>query len=245
MIFAWYRYCFAHYFSFSGRASRAQYWSFTLVNMAVLIGFALLANYLEAPEMNADGEVIGDTVQHPLSALILGTIYFLYCLAIFFPTLSATVRRLHDRNHSGFWVLAQFIPVLNFVVFIFMILPSSPFPNNYGARAPRDPDDSVPRLEPNYYNLYSNVNIPQTPTSEENPREKSVMTQIKEHSKNIKEGSALDVLMKEDLPNADAQAGVEVVKDPEAKPTTGNSETHRPMGANESGLVSLLNKLSK
>ncbi len=32
MFFQWYRYCFSKYFTFQGRASRTEYWSFTIIN---------------------------------------------------------------------------------------------------------------------------------------------------------------------------------------------------------------------
>ena len=45
---------------------------------------------------------------------ILGAIFILGTLP---ASLSVTARRLHDRGHSGWWIIGLFIPILNFVVF--------------------------------------------------------------------------------------------------------------------------------
>ena len=39
MFFQWYRYCFSKYFTFQGRASRTEYWSFTIINLLILWAF--------------------------------------------------------------------------------------------------------------------------------------------------------------------------------------------------------------
>lgn len=57
----------------------------------------------------------------------------IYTLAVFFPTLAVTVRRLHDINRSGWWYLLNFIPVIGvLIIFIFLLLDSTPGDNNYG-----------------------------------------------------------------------------------------------------------------
>jgi uncharacterized membrane protein YhaH (DUF805 family) len=43
---------------------------------------------------------------------------------MFLPSLSITVRRLHDIGKSGWWVLMGFIPLLNLVLLILLVLPS-------------------------------------------------------------------------------------------------------------------------
>ena len=56
------------------------------------------------------------------------------------PSAAVTVRRLHDRDMSGWWYLgylvASFIPLLNFIAMIaflvIMFLDGTPGPNRYG-----------------------------------------------------------------------------------------------------------------
>ena len=47
-------------------------------------------------------------------------------------TLSATVRRLHDTNKSGWYVLIFLIPLIGLIVFVFLILPGDNKKNKYG-----------------------------------------------------------------------------------------------------------------
>ncbi|MDL2223732.1 DUF805 domain-containing protein [Bacteroidales bacterium OttesenSCG-928-M06] len=78
------------YADFSGRARRKEYWMFSL--FAILFG--MIAATLDA--------IIGS----------YGIIYSLYGLAILLPSLAISVRRLHDINKSGWWLLISFIPLI-------------------------------------------------------------------------------------------------------------------------------------
>ena len=54
-------------------------------------------------------------------------------LATIIPSLAIWVRRLHDTDRSGWWLLLIFIPVLGAIVlFIFSVLESTPGDNSYG-----------------------------------------------------------------------------------------------------------------
>lgn len=75
--------CFQKYITFRGRASRSEYWWFFVFCM--LVGF--VGGFLEAA-MGRDGAVLSGLVS----------------LATFLPSLSVTVRRLHDTDRSGWWV---------------------------------------------------------------------------------------------------------------------------------------------
>jgi uncharacterized membrane protein YhaH (DUF805 family) len=85
--------CFQNYVTFRGRASRSEYWWFFL--FCLLLGF--VGGFLEAV-MGRDGAALSGLVS----------------LATFLPSLSVTVRRLHDTDRSGWWVggfYLAFIPV--------------------------------------------------------------------------------------------------------------------------------------
>ncbi len=131
-MFGWYRYCLRHYATFSGRASRAEFWSFTLLNF--LISIILLCF--------VDSSTDEDT--HALLACLTT----LFWLVILIPSWAVTVRRLHDRDHSGLWFFAQFIPFIDLVVILFLLLGSLPSPNQYGSRAPRYPTDEIGQIPP-------------------------------------------------------------------------------------------------
>lgn len=232
-MFQWYAYCFKNFFNFNGRASRSEYWSFTLINIIVYTIFGFLSRWTDTP-VPGDVNKVPFVPEDPDLAIIFGSLYFVFSLAIIIPTIAVTVRRLHDRDHSGLWVVAQFIPLLNLVVLIFVLLPSLPYPNKYGSRAPASPSDIVP---PVAYNPYGYSPINQIPSSaQENVQEKA-MTKVNVDPNQVATGSLMDEIMKEETPNADTQAGIEPV-------VSSKSDTHRAMGAKESSLVAKLKKLS-
>lgn len=82
--------CFAKYGVFGGRASRAEFWYFQLfVALGMLAIVVVAANAQE-------------------TAWTMGAFGSAFYLAILLPGLAVTVRRLHDRNRSGWhywWVL--------------------------------------------------------------------------------------------------------------------------------------------
>jgi uncharacterized membrane protein YhaH (DUF805 family) len=99
-----------NYVGFQGRARRAEFWQFTLVSVVISIVL----------------DAIGAAAKFPL----LGS---LYGLAVLLPTLAVTVRRLHDTDRSGWWVLLDIIPIVGWiVVLVFLCLDSTPGANKYG-----------------------------------------------------------------------------------------------------------------
>ncbi|HVD38826.1 MAG TPA: DUF805 domain-containing protein [Solirubrobacterales bacterium] len=105
---------FTKYATFSGRSSRSAYWWWILFYVLV----AIAATILQA-------------------AVNTQIIVALVWLAFFLPNLAVLVRRLHDTDHSGWWVLIGLIPLIGAIVLIvFACLDSGP-PNQYG----QGPDD--------------------------------------------------------------------------------------------------------
>jgi uncharacterized membrane protein YhaH (DUF805 family) len=108
----WYLEALGNYADFSDRARRMEYWSFTLVNF--LIGFALAMLRFRGSGF-------------------IGVIALVYSLAMIIPSLSVTVRRLHDTDRSGWWLLIALIPLIGeLVLLVFMFLEGTPGPNRYG-----------------------------------------------------------------------------------------------------------------
>lgn len=99
------------YVNFSGRARRREYWMYTLIATVISIVISVLDS------------VIGTSPW-------LGA---LYSLAIFLPSLGVTVRRLHDTDRSGWFVLLGLIPCVGFIILIvFLATDSKPGDNQYG-----------------------------------------------------------------------------------------------------------------
>lgn len=112
----WYLAVLKKYADFEGRARRKEYWMFILFNILISFVIGIL------------GAIIGET-----GGLITVSLSGLYSLFIFIPSIAVTVRRLHDTNRTGWWILIWFIPVIGWVIlFIFMILDSDPNANAYG-----------------------------------------------------------------------------------------------------------------
>ena len=88
--------CFSKYVTFSGRASRSEFWYFML--------FCLLVNTILSL---FDGFVLG------MSSIQLASLMFV--LVIFLPSIRATTRRLHDGNHRGWWQLIWLAPIPVFI----------------------------------------------------------------------------------------------------------------------------------
>ncbi len=59
----------------------------------------------------------------------------LYMLAVLLPSLAVGVRRLHDTDRSGWWLLIVFVPIIGAIVLlVFMVQDSQPSENQYGPK---------------------------------------------------------------------------------------------------------------
>ena len=81
---------FKKYATFSGRASRSEYWWFSLACFLVSIGTMILDNIFGTTydSQSPDGWITG-----------------LFSIAMLIPTLAVWIRRLHDRGRSGWWTV--------------------------------------------------------------------------------------------------------------------------------------------
>lgn len=113
------RTCLGKYATFSGRASRSEYWWFYLF---IVLVFAVL--------IILDMTILGYDPEDPLDYPVL---FFIGLLALFLPMLSAAIRRLHDTDRSGWWYLITFIPVIGgIVLLVFLILKGTEGTNRFG-----------------------------------------------------------------------------------------------------------------
>jgi uncharacterized membrane protein YhaH (DUF805 family) len=74
-----------NYTKFDGRARRAEYWYFVLFN--AIVSVALL--------------IVGNVIKFPL-------LQSLYALAVFLPTIAVGIRRMHDHDKSGWFIIVPF-----------------------------------------------------------------------------------------------------------------------------------------
>lgn len=98
-----------NYANFQGRASRSEYWYYTLF---VVIVALVLTGLLMATMNFQTGEISG------IGYVVIAILAVFY-LAILIPSIAVAVRRFHDRDMSGWWYLGfialSMIPFVGFV----------------------------------------------------------------------------------------------------------------------------------
>jgi len=105
------------YATFEGRARRKEYWYFILFYCIAI--FVLVVADVIAGTFSEEAEI--------------GLFSGIFVLATVVPMIAATVRRLHDTDRSGWWVLISFIPLIgSLVLLVFAVLDSQPGANRFG-----------------------------------------------------------------------------------------------------------------
>jgi len=108
----WYLEVLKKYAVFNGRARRKKYWMFFLFNIIIAFVLGFVESLVGSP----------------------GVIGLLYSLAVLIPGIAVSVRRLHDTERSGWWLLIAFVPIIGAIVLlVFMVQDSKPGQNQYGA----------------------------------------------------------------------------------------------------------------
>jgi uncharacterized membrane protein YhaH (DUF805 family) len=127
------------YAQFDGRATRSEFWYFTLFNVVVSILLSILDTVLGTGyTYETTTAVLSDSGQMTSIAATqtIGYLQSFYSLAVLIPSLAVSIRRLHDIGKSGWWILLGVIPIVNFIgIFVliyFYVLDSQPGENQYG-----------------------------------------------------------------------------------------------------------------
>jgi uncharacterized membrane protein YhaH (DUF805 family) len=113
----WYREALRKYATFEGRARRKEYWFFVLFNFLAVVVLSVVDMGIGTFDEKAE----------------IGLLSGVYLLAVLIPSIAVTVRRLHDTDRSGWWILLNVIPVVGSVlILVFVILDSQPGGNRFG-----------------------------------------------------------------------------------------------------------------
>ena len=114
---SWYLEALKKYAVFSGRSRRMEYWYFVLFNIIVAVVLSLI-----------------DRLTGTFSAASnIGLLSGIYALAVLIPTLAVTVRRVHDIDRTGWWILINLIPLIGTIVLlVFELTPGTPGSNRFG-----------------------------------------------------------------------------------------------------------------
>ena len=107
----WYLDVLKKYAVFDGRARRMEFWMFALFNCIVAVVLSIIEYMLG---------IFG------LSAL--------YSLAVLLPSIGVSIRRLHDTDRSGWWLLICLVPVIGIIVLlVFYFMEGTSGDNRFGA----------------------------------------------------------------------------------------------------------------
>ncbi len=113
----WYLDVLKKYAVFDGRARRKEYWFFALISTII--------------------SIILSSIDGMLGVLVegsgVGALNSLYGLAVLVPSLAVASRRLHDTNHSAWWMLIALLPVIGWIILlVFLVSDSQDGSNEYG-----------------------------------------------------------------------------------------------------------------
>lgn len=108
---------FDHYVKFEGRASRPAFWWWVLFVIIV----SIVCNIIDS--------AVFDTM----------VLSWIASVGLFLPNLSVAIRRLHDTDHSGWWILIWFTVIGIIVLLVWYLTKSDPVENKYGPPPPAVP----------------------------------------------------------------------------------------------------------
>jgi len=133
------KHVFSNYATFQGRASRSEFWWWYLFTAIVSLILFIPAIPWYNEYVSASLNQIGDATQvlpAPSGLAILGLVLStIFSLAVLVPTIAVAVRRLHDTDRSGWWLLLWLLCCFGIgaiILIILWILPSTPGPNRFG-----------------------------------------------------------------------------------------------------------------
>jgi uncharacterized membrane protein YhaH (DUF805 family) len=101
--------CYKKFFDFSGRASKSEFWWFQLYAIIIYVLMFVFQ---------------GD----------LSILFSIITIANAIPNWAASVRRLHDTDKSGWWVLISIIPILGLIIFFLLMVDGSKGKNRFGPK---------------------------------------------------------------------------------------------------------------
>ncbi len=114
----WYLQVLKKYAVFDGRAGQKEYWYFSLFSFIIICVLSVI-------------DIATGTFNVNVGLGLLGGIY---TLAVLIPGIAVSVRRLHDTDRSGWWLIINAIPLIGVIVFlVFTARDGTPGDNQYGS----------------------------------------------------------------------------------------------------------------
>jgi uncharacterized membrane protein YhaH (DUF805 family) len=129
MLMEWMLMPLRRYADFKGRSRRKEYWMFALGLLIVYLALGMLV------AVGAASTPMGmeqGMAWSPVAMLGMGLI-FLLAFAVIIPAIAVQVRRFHDQDKSGWFVLLNLVPYVGgIIVLVFMCLEGTKGDNRYG-----------------------------------------------------------------------------------------------------------------
>ena len=104
---------FRNYATFTGRASRSEYWYWVLFGVLVSLVTSVI-----------DLTLFPDADPAPINSIA--------ALALLVPSLAVLARRLHDIDRTAWWILLLLTVIGSFVLLFWACLKGTDGPNQYG-----------------------------------------------------------------------------------------------------------------
>jgi uncharacterized membrane protein YhaH (DUF805 family) len=114
-------------FGFQGRTNRAKFW---LVALAIFVVEAILFAVLGSNVAMADDPQEALARMGPVTSIVL----LLFGILVTWISIAVGIKRFHDRNKSGVWILIIFVPVIGGLWYLIEcgFLRGTTGPNDYG-----------------------------------------------------------------------------------------------------------------
>jgi uncharacterized membrane protein YhaH (DUF805 family) len=119
------------YYTFSGRASRSEFWWFVLFCMIMSVVFDNFFPF-DVPVDLTDIDKATMVSQYSSTDLRNMTIHLILNLILVIPYISASIRRLHDVGRSAWWQLASFTGIGVILLLYWSFKKGTPGPNRFG-----------------------------------------------------------------------------------------------------------------
>jgi len=120
------------FFDFSGRSRRKEFWLWILFVIIVYIVAGILDVQLGLGGAATSSSEFGDGGVSASANFSGGILTLVWMLITLIPNLSVSVRRLHDVDKSGWFILLGLIPLVGLYLIYLYVQPGTPGPNRFG-----------------------------------------------------------------------------------------------------------------
>ena len=137
-------------FDIKGRSCREEFWAFSVINFILSAGLAVLGGFLTYGQINLNYSHVGATATNsvfmafegglgtmtPYEIAFMATVIVI-CIPMTIANITQDIRRCHDINISGWFMLLFFVPLVNFLFLLYISFAQSFAELNKWGRPPK------------------------------------------------------------------------------------------------------------